>query len=112
MYRASKGKGSKETGTGAWGCEEQVRSRSKGRERRGQGGRRGKTTGCLEKLMGSLKADGKGFVGITQMEWSENCWLSRETAHLGAESDMGAANAASQAGGLRVRGNDRGEVIV
>lgn len=59
MYRASKGKGSKETGTGAWGCEEQVRSRSKGRERRGQGGRRGKTTGCLEKLMGSQKADGK-----------------------------------------------------
>lgn len=62
--------------------------------------------------MGSQKADGNGFVGITQMEGSENWWLSRETAHLGAESDMGAANAASQAGGLRVGGNGRREVIV
>ena len=32
VYRASKGKGSKETGTGAWGCEEQVESRNKGKE--------------------------------------------------------------------------------
>jgi len=60
-YRASKGKASKETGSGAWGCEKQVGSRSKGREERGegQGGRRERMTVCLEKLMSSQKADGK-----------------------------------------------------
>lgn len=57
-YRASRGKGSKGTGTGAWGCEKQVGWRSNGREE-GQGGGRGKTTVCLEKLMGNQKADGK-----------------------------------------------------
>lgn len=59
-YSASKGKGSKETGTGAWGCEEKVESRSKGKEEREerQGGRRGNTTVCLEKLMWSQKTDG------------------------------------------------------
>lgn len=55
VCRASKDKGSKETGTGAWSCKEKVRSRSKGKEEREerQAGRRGKTTVCLEKLMGS-----------------------------------------------------------
>lgn len=72
-----------------------------------QRGRRGKTTVCLGKLTKSQKADGKRDL-ITQTEVTEKWWLGRETAHLGARSDMGgAALRASQAGVLRARDNDR-----